>query len=67
LLPDEPELAREEDFIALSSMFEPFAQELFTVTIEAILTVSTLLHTILDRYHPQKAYSELSQNLAPSS
>ena len=46
---DEPELAREEDFIAFSGTFEPFAQELFTVAIEAILTVSTPLHIILDR------------------
>ena len=49
---DEPEVGREEDVIAFSGTFEPFAQEIFTVAIEAIIRISTVLHTKLDKYHP---------------
>lgn len=66
---DESELGRKEDFIALSGTFKPLAQELFTVAIEAISAISTLLqrcHPLLDVIL-KRAYSEVSQNLAPSS
>ena len=39
---DETELSREEDIIALAGTFKPFTQELFTISVKTIPTVSIL-------------------------
>jgi hypothetical protein len=41
---DESKLGYEEDFIALLGAFEPFAQELFAVSVETRLKISIFLH-----------------------
>lgn len=66
---DKPELGRKEDLIALSRPFKPFSQELLVIAIETLLVwlAKYVLFTIPNRHYPTKTYSELSQNVAPSS